>query len=231
LCQWFFANEWTKDMNIKEKIGNRIKESRKAAGLTIKELAEKTHELSPARIGNWEQGTRSPGPVEAKILADHLNVSASYLLCLTNNPQGELTRHANHGMRHIPVLSMKDAHHYKEILDASDYSHEKTIVIDSFNKALNAEKLFAVVVEDNSMEPKIPAGSIAVINGGQSPGPGDYVLASLENKKQIVLRKYGEVDGYLYQLLAKNDLWATISVKDESEVSVLGVVSEVRQYF
>ncbi|QDP72182.1 LexA family transcriptional regulator [Legionella israelensis] len=218
-------------MNIKEKIGNRIKESRKAAGLTIKELAEKTNELSPARIGNWEQGTRSPGPVEAKILAEHLNVSASYLLCLTNSPQGELTRSANFGMRHIPVLSMKDAHHYKEVLDESDYSHEKTIVIDSFNKALNDERLFAVVVNDNSMEPKISAGSIVVVNGGQSSNPGDYVLVYLENKKQIVLRKYGEVDGYFCQLLAINDLWATISVKDENEVSILGVVSEVRQYF
>lgn len=217
-------------MNIKEKIGNRIKESRKAAGLTIKELAEKTDDLSPARIGNWEQGTRSPGPIEAKILADHLNVSASYLLCLTNNPQGELTRNANFGMRHIPVLSMKDAHHYKEILDASDYSHERTIVIDSFNKALNAEKLFAVVVEDNSMEPKISAGSIVVINEGQSPNPGDYVLAYLGSKRQTVLRKYGESDGCLFQLLAENDLWATVSVKNDDNIVPLGVILEIRSY-
>ncbi|WP_133130221.1 LexA family transcriptional regulator [Legionella yabuuchiae] len=217
-------------MNIKEKIGNRIKESRKAVGLTIKELAEKTHELSPARIGNWEQGTRSPGPVEAKILADHLNVSASYLLCLTNSPQGELTRHANHGMRHIPVLSMKDAHHYKELLNAADYSNEKTIVIDSFNKALNAEKLFAVVVEDNSMEPKIPAGSIVVINGDQSPNPGDYVLGYFENKSQTVLRKYGEIDESLFQLIPSNDLWAIINIKDKSEIRIFGVVVEMRNY-
>ncbi|WP_457604303.1 helix-turn-helix domain-containing protein, partial [Legionella pneumophila] len=73
-------------MDIREQIGNRITKARKELGITIKELAERTAELSPARISNWEQGTRSPGPMEAKLLADQLNVSAAYLLCLTDNP-------------------------------------------------------------------------------------------------------------------------------------------------
>ncbi|WP_154699594.1 helix-turn-helix domain-containing protein, partial [Legionella pneumophila] len=46
-------------MDIREQIGNRITKARKELGITIKELAERTAELSPARISNWEQGTRS----------------------------------------------------------------------------------------------------------------------------------------------------------------------------
>ncbi|HCJ1069244.1 TPA: helix-turn-helix transcriptional regulator [Legionella pneumophila] len=76
-------------MNIKKIIGSRITQARKANGLTIKVLAERTG-FGVARIGNWEQGTRSPGPEEAKILSKELQVAASWLLCLTNNPQGEL---------------------------------------------------------------------------------------------------------------------------------------------
>ena len=77
-------------MDIREQIGNRITRSRKALGITIKALSERIGSLSAARISNWEQGTRSPGPIEAKLLASELHVSASYLLCLTDSPEGEM---------------------------------------------------------------------------------------------------------------------------------------------
>lgn len=73
---------------MKKIIGGRITQARKANGLTIKALAEKTG-LGAARIGNWEQGTRSPGPEEAKVLSSELQVAASWLLCLTDDPRGE----------------------------------------------------------------------------------------------------------------------------------------------
>lgn len=75
-------------MNMKKIIGSRITQARKANGLTIKVLAEKTG-LGATRIGNWEQGTRSPGPEEAKVLSQELNVAASWLLGISNNPRGE----------------------------------------------------------------------------------------------------------------------------------------------
>ncbi|HAU0992127.1 TPA: helix-turn-helix transcriptional regulator [Legionella pneumophila] len=75
-------------MNMKKIIGSRITQARKANGLTIKVLAERTG-LGAARIGNWEQGTRSPGPEEAKTLSKDLRVAASWLLCLTDDPRGE----------------------------------------------------------------------------------------------------------------------------------------------
>ncbi|QBR84677.1 XRE family transcriptional regulator [Legionella israelensis] len=81
-------------MNMKKMIGSRIAQARKANGLTIKELSEKTG-LSASRIGNWEQGTRSPGPLEAKILSKELKVAASWFLCLTDDPRGEFNEHHN----------------------------------------------------------------------------------------------------------------------------------------
>ena len=67
--------------------------------MTIKVLAEKT-ELGAARIGNWEQGTRSPGPEEAKILSRELQVAASWLLCLTDDPRGEFMKNQNIELNH-----------------------------------------------------------------------------------------------------------------------------------
>lgn len=75
-------------MNTKKLIGNRITQARKANGLTIKVLAEKTG-LGATRIGNWEQGTRCPGPEEVKLLSQVLHVAGSWLFCLTDHPRGE----------------------------------------------------------------------------------------------------------------------------------------------
>ncbi|AMV15557.1 transcriptional repressor DicA [Legionella pneumophila] len=73
---------------MKKIIGSRIAQARRANGLTIKVLADRTG-FGAARIGNWEQGTRSPGPEEAKSLSKELQVAASWLLCLTDDPLGE----------------------------------------------------------------------------------------------------------------------------------------------
>ncbi|KTD53474.1 phage repressor [Legionella santicrucis] len=218
-------------MDLKTEIGNRITQSRKALGITIKELAARTGTLSAARISNWEQCTRSPGPLEAKLLADQLNVSASYLLCLTDNPHGEL--HTNRkGARQIPVLSIKEAIHAQEIITGgANPDAEQRITVDEFNKSLASTDLFAVMIEDNSMQPDFLEGNIVVVNSDLSPKPGDVVLVYLVEKKQTVLRKYRETQDCLYQLLASNELWAMYEVKDVKDAKILGIVVEHRRYF
>ena len=139
-------------MNFKERIASRITQARKAKGITIKVLSEWTETLSAARISNWEQGTRSPGPEEAILLSKQLNVAASWLLCLTDNPRGELVDNTEGGMRYVPVLSMQDAPHAKEILGVSGEASHPMIVVDSSNPSIKIETLFAVKVEDNSMQ-------------------------------------------------------------------------------
>ena len=218
-------------MDIREQIGNRITKARKELGITIKELAARTAELSPARISNWEQGTRSPGPLEAKLLADQLNVSASYLLCLTDNPQGDLIQNPENKFRHIPILSMKETPHAREILGQQEpFIFEKTILVDSLNPSIKSSALFATSVDDSSMQPELNPGDVVVIDGDLQPNPGYYVLVYLTQKKQTVLRRYGEADGCHFQLLASSDLWATVSIKDVQEAQIIGVVVEIRKY-
>lgn len=218
-------------MELKTKIGNRITQSRKALGITIKELAARTKSLSAARISNWEQGTRSPGPLEAKILADQLNVSASYLLCLTDSPQGEFSITRGQNFQRIPVLLQRDAPRAKEIIEENNNkASEQLIVVDDFNKSKNSEHLFAVIIEDNSMQGDFNLGDVAIVDPGLLPKPGDFVLAYVSAKQQTVLRKYREAKDYLFQLLASNELWIPLNVKKPNEVSLIGVVVEHRRF-
>lgn len=216
-------------MDIKPEISKRITQSRKALGITIKELASRVGSLSAARISNWEQGTRNPGPVEAKLLAKELKVSASYLLCLTDNIEGDLSQSSEGGARFIPVLKMIDAFKAKELL-ADGKGFEKSIVVDEFNRFHKSKSLFAVIVEDNSMQPNLHMGDVVVIDRELQANPGNDVLVYFPIKNQTVLRKYGEADGCLFQLLASNGLWATISVKNADDARVVGVVVERRHY-
>ena len=224
-------------MDIREQIGNRITKSRKAVGITIKELSARIGTLSAARISNWEQGTRSPGPVEAKLLAGELHVSASYILCLTDSPEGELSLTRSGGARFIPVLMMKEAPHAKELMQSNAEqsllfdAREKAVVVDQFNKSHANACLFAVTVEDTSMQPEFNPSDLVIVDAERAPNPGDHVLAYFPAKKQTVLRKYGEAEGCLFQLLASNELWATVNVKGGDEAVVCGVVVEHRRYF
>ena len=222
-------------IDIKQQIGNRITKSRKSLGISIKELAARTGILSAARISNWEQCTRSPGPVEAKLLAEQLNVSASYLLCLTDNPQGELSISSKLHLKMIPVFTLKESLYAKELLNSEGSSvalveHEKSIAVDGFNKSMASDGLYAVVVEDNSMQPELCAGDLVIIDSERTPNPGDFVVVHLSAKNQNVIRRYRESDIALFQLLANNELWSTIVVNNESEAKILGVVVEQRKY-
>lgn len=223
-------------MDIREQIGNRITKSRKALGITIKELSSRIGTLSAARISNWEQGTRSPGPNEAKLLAAELHVSASYILCLTDSPEGELSLTGGAGARFIPVLTMKEAPHAKELMQSNAErsllfdEREKAVVVDRFNQSHSNACLFAATVEDTSMQPEFRPGDLVIIDVDRHPNPGDHVLAFFPTKKQTVLRKYGESEGCLFQLLASNELWATVNVKGATDTAIAGVVVEHRRY-
>ncbi|HBI21192.1 MAG TPA: XRE family transcriptional regulator [Legionella sp.] len=223
-------------MNLKDQIASRITKARKAKGITIKELSARIGTLSAARISNWEQATRSPGPSEAKLMAGVLHVSPAYLLCLTDNPKGELTLTGEDGARFVPVLMMKEAPHAKEMIQSNAEpsllfdDREKAVVVDHFNKSNVNACLFAVTVEDSSMQPEFSPGDLVVIDAERAPNPGDHVLAYFPPRKQTVLRKYGEAEGCLFQLLANNELWATVNVKGGDEAVVCGVVVEHRRY-
>ena len=214
-------------MDLRSNIGNRISEARKALGLSITDLVAKSENLSIGRVSNWERGTRSPRIAEIKLLAELLNVSASYLLGLSENPQDELS--LSPVLRQISILSMKDMAKtggYKGVSGSS-----QLIMIDECNTSHSSPRLFSTTVDDSSMEPEFNKGDIIIIDPELLPKPGDFVLVYLLEKKQILFRKYQEVQGSRYRLLANNELWAIVDIIDPNEATFLGVVVEHRRFF
>nr|WP_105956585.1 helix-turn-helix transcriptional regulator [Apilactobacillus quenuiae] len=70
----------------------RLKALRKGQKISLKQLAEnlnkyskdRAHHNTPAQIGNWERGVRSPSYLEIQKLASYFNVSMDYLIGRTS---------------------------------------------------------------------------------------------------------------------------------------------------
>ena len=73
-------------MNLKEKIGDRLKKRRTSLGMSLKELSDSSGGVySPSRIGNYEQGIRMLPLEVADALAIPLECTATFLLCYDEN--------------------------------------------------------------------------------------------------------------------------------------------------
>ena len=65
----------------------RLREVRKAAGLTLKELGDRIG-VTEGTVSHYEKGTREPSKGVLMALAEVLNVSTDYLLGIEEKPLG-----------------------------------------------------------------------------------------------------------------------------------------------
>lgn len=179
-------------MNIKDKIGQRIKEERVARGLTLKTLEELTDDLKQTRISNWERGYRTPGPEEIKQLAQALDVSPAYLMCLTDEKQPKKKQGLN---ALIPLLNFQQACEAKLFIQRlKNNQNEQEVryipVTAEFNAKLE-EYSFALKMNDESMHPELRLNDILIINPIAKLHPGNLVAVQLED--QVIIRRYKQL--------------------------------------
>lgn len=73
--------------------GNILRMTREALGLSRQELSDRTGGvLGPSRIGNYEQGLRELGIMEAELLARVLGTKAAYLMGLITDQEHQLLK-------------------------------------------------------------------------------------------------------------------------------------------
>jgi SOS-response transcriptional repressor LexA len=222
-------------MNIKEEIGRRIFDARKAKGLSMRALADLTDDLKQSRINNWERGIRTPGPEEIKQLAKVLEVSSAFLMCLTDEKQPK--KISGLGAL-IPLLDHKQACDPKTYIQTiKDAQHTEEVTFIPINTELSprlGEYTFALKMIDDSMIPEMRVNDIQIIDPSASPHPGDYVAVKITGKHDVFICQYKQVS-YItseFELLTLNDKWPNISVNENVQVEIVGkVVQNIRCYF
>ncbi len=217
-------------MNIKEKIGERIFQERKAKGLTRKALAELTDDLKPSRINNWERGLRTPGPEEIKQLAEALEVAPGYLMCLTNDKQVEQAFPWLGAL--LPLLNTQQACDPKHIIDAiknESESHLVSFIPLSPELSMNLGKnAFALRVQDDSMSPELKEGDVLIVDPDQSLRPGGLVVAKHQDSMEVIIRRYKQLSAdnlaQEFELNPINDNWAGVRVEQSRNYQIIGIV-------
>lgn len=217
-------------MNIKEKIGERIFQERKAKGLTRKALAELTDDLKPSRINNWERGMRTPGPGEIKQLAEALDVAPGYLMCLTDEKQTK--RELPWLGALVPLLNAQQACDPKTYIQGikDDLENDAVSFIPlspELSKKLG-ENAFALHMLDDSMAPELNVDDVLIVDPDQPIRPGGLVVAHLQDSNMITIRRYKQLSAnnplQEYELISTNENWASICVSQADSHCIIGIV-------
>lgn len=223
------------ELNIKKEVGRRILESRKAKGLTLKELGELTGGLRQTRLTNWEQGTRTPGIEEIKQLAQALAVSPAFLMCLSDERQIKKTKSLS---QLVPLLDHRqvcDAKLHLNSVHGSNSSDNAGMI--SVSTALLpglSDEAFALKMMDESMTPEIRMNDVLIVDPDARPRPGDFVVVLLEGEQDVIVRKYKQLsaskEAQQYELMTLNEDWASICIgPNEGQAQIIGCgVSVIR---
>lgn len=222
------------ELNIKKEIGKRILEARKAKGLTLKALGELAGGLKQTRLTNWEQGTRTPGPEEIKLLAQALKVPPAFLMCLSDEMQKKPTQRFS---QLIPLLDHHQACDAKSQVEAiRDQDLSSDVVFISVSTALLPElsaDAFALKMIDESMTPEIRVDDVLVIDPDTKPSPSDVVVVSLVGKPEVIICQYKKLSysSSEFELVTLNDNWPNIKVGNGVDGEIIGkVLQNIRKY-
>ncbi len=224
-------------MNIKEKIGQRIRHERTTKGLTRKALAELTEDLKVSRINNYERGERTPGPEEIKQLAKALEVSPSFLMCLSDDKQGRLNKTPGLGAL-IPVLDYKQAVNpvlFIQQIKEEHYSEKVALIpVSSGLTERIGPNAFAMEVRDDSMTPEFRVNDVLIIDPDTTPNPGDFVVAKLDSDNEVIIRKYKQLSASktspAFELIALNEDWASVRVDPDTSCELVGAVISLNRF-
>lgn len=219
-------------MNIKREIGQRIQKARKDKGLTCKALAELTGDIKQSRIHNWESGHRTPSPESIKQLAEALDVSPAYLLCLTDDVNYDKPKKIPGLSTVVPILDHLqacDATSYIQSLKIKNCFEKISflpISYELFNQV--GQYTYALQVKDESMEPELLVGDTLIIDPDILPTPGDLVVVQYKENNEAIIRRYKQLsmdkEFKEFALLATNENWPTININHQNDCRLHGTI-------
>lgn len=194
-------------------IGKRLKQLREERQLTLRQLAQVAH-VSHSFISDIEQGRSNPSIETLKALARALGVS---LTDLTDDPipseKGETLN--------IPIVGKTQG----ELPIWAEECIEGWITLPQ--NALSSGKYFALHVDDDSMSPVIPDGSLIIVRQQPSVENGQIAVVLWDIKNEAHVRRvYVDETQKLVTLQAINPAYPPITVKP-NKVRILGLVKKI----
>lgn len=175
-------------------IGERVRQARKAEGMSQADLALKVGVSQPA-IANWESGVHDPRRLTLAKLADALGAPLDWLAA-GDRSSAESDKHAaaayiRRPVRHVPVISLRAA----SLMVKDSHADPHVMAEDYIPVTIGPAKLIAVFVNDPAVNLAFLPDTLVVIDyEDRTPDDGDFCLVHVDETP--VLRRWrGGRDG------------------------------------
>ncbi len=221
-------------------IGQELKAARLAKGLGQKEIAEALG-VTVQAVSQWERNKTVPEAINLVRLSQMLDLPLEDdKIALV-----DLARYSDLGMS-VPVIS-----NFASLFYGKEYREHDGAIGDDYLEWENPKgseritinwkpkgDVFAMRLEDNSMEPLFYRGDLLVFDAGLEPRPGDFVLAQHYPGKAL-FRKY-RVKGIasmhlIVELTPLNDDYPTQTIRtgasEGNTGEITGCLREFRRVF
>ncbi len=213
-------------------LGDKLKECRKAKGLTLEELAFKYNRrfdggMSKGTLSKYENNKQEPLVSVITNLTELLDVSSDYLLGRTDVPNAEIdiSTQPQDNVYQIPVYNSVSAG-LGRLADTTPDDFVPTFL----PYGANPEKYIRVNVSGDSMSPLIDDGSQILVRLQSSVESGAIAVVTVDGDEAFV--KKLNIGSNWIELESINPYYPArrFENSDTSRVSVLGLVKEVTKY-
>ncbi len=197
---------------IENTFGARLRQARRDARLTQKQLAQRIGALHNS-VSQWETNVTRPSPDAVKALCAELHVTADYLLGLDTEPLRPAAAHLTRvRMRKVPVLG--DIAAGEPIVAEREYGEYAEV-----DESCCCD--MALHVAGDSMEPLIQRGDVVFLQLADDVDDGQ-IAAVLIGDTATLKRVYHTRNGL--QLVSENHRYAPMLVlpEDGCPVRILG---------
>jgi SOS-response transcriptional repressor LexA len=126
-------------------------------------------------------------------------------------------------IKKIPIIQWNELKSEKTL-----YKNEKNFVLSIGNLS---EYAFATLMEDSSMEPLFPKGTLLILDPDKNPKDRNYVIAALDETRTFIFRQLltDADDQYLKPLNPDSNIFKTRLIQKKD--NVIGVLVESRNRY
>ncbi|MDI6872494.1 MAG: transcriptional repressor LexA [Bacillota bacterium] len=201
-------------------LGARLRELRKAADLTQKQLASRIS-VNRATLANWETGRATPDAEMLRRLANYFSVSVDDLLGHSPVPDTFPFRPIPTGpMVQVPVVGTIRAG--EPILAAQNIEGYCPVAAD---EVAGGEHFFLRVKGDSMVGARIQEGDLVLVRRQADVDDGDIAVVMVNDEEATIKRVYRE--GGRWLLKAENPNLRPLVV-DKRDVRIIGRVIQLR---
>ena len=202
-------------------LSERLRLARERAGLGQKEVAAALGVKRPT-ITYYELGKRKPDPDRLPEIARVLNTTVAFLAEETDDPHRPVPDEIPIGKtRRIPIVEHIT---FGAPVTAENFGSEWEEVME---EEMDGEATyFFLRVKGNAMEPKMDAGSLALVREQPTVEDGQIAAVLLRGKEEVEFYRVYE-DGKRLILKADNPTYPPIA-SAKNDVHIAGRVMEVR---